>query len=120
MNIAIPVGLVLGVTLLAGSFAFGASKFTDRVEDAIEKNQQHLQSVENKPLVFEEKVMGDCKVSYIETSHQNSVGKYEQDLYLKSNCANSTSITKVQQRINTSRMKLAENQNVDLKKNTKL
>lgn len=80
----------------------------------IKKIKYDLQSIENKPLVFEEKQVGDCKVGY----NKNSVGTYQQDLYLKSTCGNQVSITKVKEKINTSRMKLAENQTTDVKKNT--
>lgn len=86
MDIALPTGVVLGASIVVGSMFFGSIKLGDLVGTSIQNNQDHLKSIENKPLVFEEKQVGDCKVNYIETSHQNSVGTYQQDLYLKSTC----------------------------------
>lgn len=117
LTIALTTGAALGLTALAISIGTSTGIVANNVSKAINDNQLHLQSVEKTPLVFEEKQVGDCKVGYIETSHQNSVGRYEQDLYIKSTCGDQVSVSKVRERINTSRMKLAENQNIEIKKN---
>lgn len=87
------------------------------INNNYDKEQQYFQSIEQNPLVYDEKEVQDCKISYIESAHKNENNVYEQDLYLKTTCGEQISITRVKEKINTSRMKLAQNQTTDIRKN---
>lgn len=92
MNIAIPVGLVLGVTLLAGSFAFGASKLKEilgivaidgEVKFKSSKHYRYVCRLKEGGLLNKENtqmlIISFCKL-YAQTVNNRQEGEYEYKL----------------------------------------
>lgn len=99
------VGLILGVTSYIVNF---------------QSQQKELADIEKKPQIYEVGTHADCDLQYIRTSHKestnNSKSIYKEDVYLKSVCDDSVSLTKVKGNISFTRMKILSANEVDSKK----
>ena len=105
MAISCAVGVTLGITIATISS---------------QSQQKELASIEHNPQVYEIGIHADCNLQYIRTSHPEAAGIpdiiYKEDVYLKSTCDDSTSITKVKEKISFNRMKLLSENEVGIKK----
>lgn len=105
LAISMSVGAVLGIGL---GVCFG------------EADKKELAAIEHHPQVYQVGTFADCNLQYIRTSHQEAAGIpqtiYKEDVYLKSTCDDSTSITKIKEKISFSRMKLLSENEVNNKK----
>lgn len=105
LSISIGAGIALGISV--GCISASAQ-------------QKELASIEHNPQVYEIGTHADCDLQYIRTSHKEASGfpntVYKEDVYLKSTCDDSSSISKVKGNISFNRMKLLSENEIDSKK----